>query len=101
MKALLVAAAILLPPNATGIWSGETQNGFIDLSDDGFFYSSTKDGRAVETRCVFLTQDEGMWGYTVKCGDGGMRKMLFYKTGVMEFDGIRFIFGDCPKGCPE
>lgn len=102
LKSVLLAAAIALPPGAAGIWSGETNHAFIDLSATGaFFYSTMKDGRAAKLSCHLDSQIVGKWGYRVLCDNGTEGEMHFYEDGTMGFDETRFTYGDCPRGCPE
>jgi len=105
MKAILIAA-LLLPPGIAGIWSGETNSGFIDMQPTGeFYYSTEKDGRKAFD-CQIAHQITGKYGYSVDCKERASGtlvrgEMHFYEDGTLGFDETRFTFGDCPKGCPE
>lgn len=105
MKAILFAA-LLLPHGVSGIWSGQTNSGFIEMQAGGLFYYSTEKGGRKSFDCQMTEQVPGKFGYSVECKerDSGALvrgEMQFYEDGTMGFDETRFTFGDCPNGCSE
>ena len=101
MKALLLAAAVILPPHATGNWVGETDHAEIVFESGGFYYyfGPRSGTAAVEANCEFTGQEPGQFGYMVTCTNGIEGQMRFFDTGVLEFDLTRFVACD-PDGCP-
>lgn len=102
LKTLILAAAITLPPGSQGIWTSEDGSSLLGVNptwvgtttfpgvdEDGEPY-----GEPTQRRCELIGQAEGAFGYLARCDDGKVEALMFYDTGIAEFDGVRYIYGD-------
>lgn len=85
--------SIVLPPNSLGEWVGETEHAHVEINPSGFYYyfGPGPHENAIDADCTFTSQIPGKFGYNVSCTKGIEGQMMFFETGAMEFDLVRFV----------
>jgi len=95
MLAVLVsaAAALTFPAEASfGVWSGKDH--VLEMSAPTFAVSEYT-GTTINVRqCAFSDQIGSETKYAAHCDDGEDYTVNFLDPTTLEFDGIRFTFGD-------